>query len=138
MHVNLEQAEQVIEAAVAVEMIHAATMAHDDVVDSATMRRGRDSVNEVWTGQIAVLMGDFLLARALCMLVELGNLSAHTLNVCHILRAHIFPDRVISLGSVSLFQAALTKMSRELLRRGSPWWTSRFSPRSPPHVAMLV
>ena len=42
-----------------------ATMAHDDVVDSATMRRGRDSVNEVWTGQIAVLMGDFLLARAL-------------------------------------------------------------------------
>lgn len=73
---GLQESEQVIEAAVAVEMIHAATMAHDDVVDSATMRRGRDSVNEVWTGQIAVLMGDFLLARALCMLVELGNLSA--------------------------------------------------------------
>ena len=73
---GLKDSQQVIEAAVAVEMIHAATMVHDDVVDSATMRRGRDSVNEVWTGQIAVLMGDFLLARALCMLVELGNLSA--------------------------------------------------------------
>ena len=68
--------EQVIDAAVAVEMIHAATMAHDDVVDSATMRRGREAVNARWTGQIAVLMGDFLLARALCMLVEVGNLQA--------------------------------------------------------------
>lgn len=68
--------KEVIEAAVAVEMIHAATMVHDDVVDSATMRRGSKSVNEVWSGQVAVLMGDFLLARALCMLVELGNLSA--------------------------------------------------------------
>ena len=73
---GIRDSQRVIEAAVAVEMIHAATMIHDDVVDSATMRRGRDSVNEVWTGQIAVLMGDFLLARALCMLVELGNLSA--------------------------------------------------------------
>lgn len=68
--------EQVIDAAAAVEMIHAATMVHDDVVDSATMRRGKEAVNERWTGQIAVLMGDFLLARALCMLVEVGNLQA--------------------------------------------------------------
>jgi octaprenyl-diphosphate synthase len=68
--------EKVVDAAVAVEMIHAATMVHDDVVDSATMRRGRESVNEVWSGQVAVLMGDFLLARALCMLVELGDLQA--------------------------------------------------------------
>jgi len=68
--------ERVIDAAVAIEMIHAATMVHDDVVDSATMRRGKAAVNERWTGQIAVLMGDFLLARALCMLVEVGNLQA--------------------------------------------------------------
>ena len=67
--------EQLIDAAVAVEMIHAATMAHDDVVDSATMRRGRETVNEHWTGQIAVLMGDFLLARALRLLIEVGNLQ---------------------------------------------------------------
>ncbi len=73
---GLADSKQVIEASVAVEMIHAATMVHDDVVDSATMRRGSKSVNEVWTGQIAVLMGDFLLARALCLLVELGNLAA--------------------------------------------------------------
>ena len=68
--------ERVIDAAVAVEMIHAATMMHDDVVDSATVRRGKPSVNSVWSGQMAVLMGDFLLARALCILTDLGNLQA--------------------------------------------------------------
>ena len=68
--------ERIIDAAVAIEMIHAATMIHDDVVDSAAMRRGRASVNSVWSGQVAVLMGDFLLARALCILVSLGNLGA--------------------------------------------------------------
>jgi octaprenyl-diphosphate synthase len=67
---------RVIDAAVAVEMIHAATMIHDDVVDSASMRRGKPSVNAAWTGQLAVLMGDFLLSRALCMLVDLGDMHA--------------------------------------------------------------
>lgn len=65
-----------VDGAVAVEMIHAATMIHDDVVDSASMRRGKASVNSAWSGQLAVLMGDFLLSRALCMLIELGNMEA--------------------------------------------------------------
>ncbi|MEE3234851.1 MAG: polyprenyl synthetase family protein [Candidatus Latescibacterota bacterium] len=74
--VGLECKDDIIDAAVAVEMIHAATMVHDDVVDSATMRRGCESINEKWSGQVAVLMGDFLLAKALSMLVEIGNLQA--------------------------------------------------------------
>ena len=68
--------DRVIEAAVAIELIHGATVVHDDVVDSATMRRGRASVNSAWSGQLAVLMGDFLLARALSILVDLGDLTA--------------------------------------------------------------
>ena len=68
--------DRIIEGAAAVEMIPAAPMIHDDVVDSATMRRGKSSVNSMWSGQVAVLMGDFLLARALGMLVDLGNLDA--------------------------------------------------------------
>jgi octaprenyl-diphosphate synthase len=68
--------DRVIAAAVAVELIHGATVVHDDVVDSATMRRGRASVNSAWSGQLAVLMGDFLLARALSILVGLGDLAA--------------------------------------------------------------
>ena len=67
--------DQLIDSAVAVDMFHAATMAHDDVVDSATVRRGRATVNECWNGQTAVLMGDFLLARALRLLIEVGNLQ---------------------------------------------------------------
>ena len=70
------QDDRLVDAAVAVEMIHAATMIHDDVVDAASMRRGQPSVNSVWDDQIAVLMGDFLLSRALCMLVDLGDLLA--------------------------------------------------------------
>ena len=65
--------DRIIDAAVAVEMIHAATMIHDDVVDSASTRRGKASVNSEWSNQIAVLMGDFLLSRALCILVDLNH-----------------------------------------------------------------
>lgn len=68
--------DRIIDAAVVVEMIHSATMIHDDVVDSAATRRGKASVNSVWNSQIAVLMGDFLLSRALCILVDLGDLLA--------------------------------------------------------------
>ena len=68
--------DRIIEGGVVVEMIHAATMIHDDVVDSAETRRGKPSVNATWSDQIAVLMGDFLLSRALCILVGLGDLRA--------------------------------------------------------------
>ena len=68
--------DRIIDGAVVVEMIHAATMIHDDVVDSAATRRGKASVNSMWSNQIAVLMGDFLLSRALCILVNIENLTA--------------------------------------------------------------
>ena len=68
--------DRIIDAAVVVEMIHAATMVHDDVVDSAATRRGKAAVNAVWDSQIAVLMGDFILSRALCKLVDLGDMAA--------------------------------------------------------------
>jgi len=65
--------DRVIEAGVAVEMIHTATMIHDDVVDSAALRRGKQTVNSAWDSRIAVLMGDFLLSRALNILVDLKD-----------------------------------------------------------------
>ena len=68
--------DRVIDAGVGLEMIHAATVIHDDVVDGADTRRGRASVNKKWNDHIAVLMGDFLLARALSLLVSLGDLEA--------------------------------------------------------------
>ena len=68
--------EGLVDGAVAIEMIHSATMVHDDIVDEADQRRGKPTVNARWDDRIAVLMGDFLLARALNMLIALGNLPA--------------------------------------------------------------
>jgi octaprenyl-diphosphate synthase len=51
--------------AILVEMAHSASLVHDDVIDEASMRRGRPSVNAVWRSRTAVLTGDYLLARAL-------------------------------------------------------------------------
>jgi octaprenyl-diphosphate synthase len=53
-----------------VELLHTATLIHDDVVDQATMRRGLASINAVWKNKVAVLVGDFLLARGLLLAVE--------------------------------------------------------------------
>ena len=68
--------DRVIDAGVSVEMVHAVTLIHDDVIDQADTRRGKTSVNAKWNDHVAVMMGDFLLAKALCLLVDLGNLEA--------------------------------------------------------------
>lgn len=64
-----------IKLAATLEFIHTATLLHDDVLDHATLRRGRPSANARWGNQISVLLGDFLYCRASEMLVELGNLK---------------------------------------------------------------
>ncbi len=58
--------------AVLVEMLHTATLVHDDVVDAAETRRGLPSINAVWKNKVAVLIGDYLLSRGLMLAVD-GN-----------------------------------------------------------------
>lgn len=58
----------------AIECIHTATLLHDDVVDMADTRRGRPSANTVWSNEMCVLGGDFILARAFSALTSIGNL----------------------------------------------------------------
>ena len=55
-----------------VELLHTATLVHDDVVDGAEKRRGLPSINAVWKNKVAVLMGDYLLSRGLLLSVD-GN-----------------------------------------------------------------
>jgi heptaprenyl diphosphate synthase len=64
--------EDVVTAAAAVELVHVASLYHDDVIDEAPTRRGVPSVNVRWGNAAAVLAGDFLLARACRMGVSLG------------------------------------------------------------------
>lgn len=63
-----------IETAVIVELIHTATLLHDDVVDASKMRRGRETANLVWGNEASVLVGDFLYSRAFQMMVDLRNM----------------------------------------------------------------
>jgi octaprenyl-diphosphate synthase len=66
--------EQHISLAAVVEFIHTATLLHDDVVDGSDLRRGRDTANAIWGNKPAVLVGDFLFARAFQLMVEDGSL----------------------------------------------------------------
>ena len=58
-----------------VEFIHTATLLHDDVVDSAVLRRGQDSANAVWGNEASVLVGDFLFAKSFSIMVREKNLD---------------------------------------------------------------
>ncbi len=55
------------------EYLHTATLLHDDVIDGASMRRGKPVANSIWGAPITVLVGDFLLARAMCIAAETEN-----------------------------------------------------------------
>jgi geranylgeranyl pyrophosphate synthase len=62
----------VVRAAAVVELVHLATLYHDDVMDEATMRRGAVSANARWDNTVAILTGDFLFAHASRMVADLG------------------------------------------------------------------
>lgn len=67
------QGEQHIPAAAIIEMLHTATLIHDDVVDESDLRRGRATVNSAWNNATAVLVGDFLISRAFQLIVSLKS-----------------------------------------------------------------
>jgi octaprenyl-diphosphate synthase len=71
-----EPEEQAVTLAAALELIHLATLVHDDAVDHSALRRGMPTVNALFSHQISVIMGDFLYSTALTHLVGLGDLEA--------------------------------------------------------------
>jgi heptaprenyl diphosphate synthase len=68
--------QDVITAAAAVELVHIATLYHDDVMDEATMRRGAVSANARWDNTVAILAGDYLFAHASRLVSDLGTDAA--------------------------------------------------------------
>jgi octaprenyl-diphosphate synthase len=83
-----------VQVAAAVELLHTATLLHDDVVDLSELRRGRPSANAVWGNRRAVLAGDFFYARASSMIVEDGDLDI----------LWIFADTIRSMAEGELLQ----------------------------------
>jgi octaprenyl-diphosphate synthase len=59
-----------------VELVHLATLVHDDAVDNSVLRRGQPTVNALWTHQIAIIMGDYLYSRAVTELARVRRLDA--------------------------------------------------------------
>ena len=64
-----------INLAACVELIHAATLMHDDVIDHSEIRRGHKTLNKLWGNQSSILVGDYLLSRCFEMMVEDGNIE---------------------------------------------------------------
>ena len=64
-----------INLAACVELIHSATLMHDDVIDNGSVRRGKKTLNKIWDNHSSVLTGDYLLSRCFEMMVEDGNLE---------------------------------------------------------------
>jgi len=83
-----------VQVAAAVELLHTATLLHDDVVDFSELRRGRPSANALWGNRRAVLAGDFFYARASSMIVEDGDLDI----LC------IFADAIRAMAEGELLQ----------------------------------
>src|ERR1035437_2427353 len=74
-----EMNDSTYRAAALIELLHTATLVHDDVVDDSNIRRGFFSVNALWKNKIAVLVGDYLLSQGL--LLSIGNNDFHLLKI---------------------------------------------------------
>lgn len=84
--------DQAVPLASVVEFIHTASLLHDDVVDSASLRRGLASANTLWGNQTSVLVGDFLFSKSFSLMVGVGSLD--------ILRVFSDATTVIAEGEV--------------------------------------
>ena len=124
-----------INLAACVELIHAATLMHDDVIDSSDIRRGKKTLNTIWGNQSSILVGDYLLSRCFEMMVEDGNLEVlkllsstsseiaqgEILQLQHKSEIDILEEtylKIISSKTASLFSAA-TKVAAILAEKDS-------------------
>ncbi len=69
------QGDAHIQLGAIIELIHTATLIHDDVVDNSKLRRGKQTTKEIWGNEASVLVGDFLYSRTFQMMIDLGDLA---------------------------------------------------------------
>ena len=99
--------ERVLYAGAAIEMLHNASLIHDDVIDQATEHRGVETINSVWTNHVAVLVGDFFVTGALRCAVKAGQVLDNVFEACETIDAFklIFKyiiDRTFELRAVAI------------------------------------
>ncbi|MFZ5861949.1 MAG: polyprenyl synthetase family protein [Nitrospirota bacterium] len=103
--------DQTVTLASAVEYIHAATLLHDDVLDDATLRRGKDPAHAVWGNRATILVGDYLYTKAVCLAVQIGLLEVDSIlaNACRVM-AEGEALQLLHCGDLSLTDAAYLKI----------------------------
>ena len=113
-------------ASIVVELLHTATLVHDDVVDDSDLRRGSPTVNSLWNNKVSVLVGDLLFSRTLTTMLDLQDLEALAIlseaaklvtegELLQIERDHDFDmDESIYFDLISKKTAALFRVSCEL------------------------
>ena len=93
-----------IQTAVVLELTHTASLVHDDVVDNSPLRRGMDAVHTQWSNKIAILTGDYMLAKVISLLAEIRNTNI--------------------LSIISAMSKALTEGELLQLHAGESMWIS--------------
>ena len=118
-----ELGERDVNLAACVELIHAATLLHDDVIDESSLRRGIKTTNSIWGNQSSILVGDYLLSRCFEIMVDDGDLEVlkllsstsakiaqgEVLQLQHKGEADLLEDTyidIINLKTAALFSAA--------------------------------
>ena len=108
---NYSKGTRDINLAACVELIHSATLMHDDVIDNGTIRRGKKTLNKIWDNHSSVLVGDYLLSRCFEMMVEDGNLEI--LKLLSSTSAEISQGEVLQLqhkGEVDMLEETYLKI----------------------------
>jgi len=115
------QIERLLPQATAVELMHLATLVHDDTIDNSSMRWGRETINSLWGTETAVLLGDYLFAKA-------GQLTATTKNL-RVIKRLSETLMIISSGEIAQAKGAFNpKQSHEqYMQRISSKTASLFS-----------
>ena len=90
--------DKVLRAAASVELLHNASLIHDDVVDGSTIRRGRPTVNAMWDNHIAVLVGDFFVSTSMQQAIVTGDTRIIE-SLCHL-------GKLLSLGELDQIYSA--------------------------------
>ena len=80
-----EKGNRDVNLAACVELIHNATLLHDDVIDNSSLRRGIKTLNTIWGNQSSILVGDYLFSRCFEMMVEDGSQEVLKFLVIHLL-----------------------------------------------------
>lgn len=91
--------------AAAVELIHAATLLHDDVIDESNLRRGSPTANTTWGNKPSILVGDFLFARAFELMVKTGNIKY--LDILAVASTKISEGEITQLRTMHSFEISI-------------------------------